>query len=262
MNISILEAIIASVDIYRKKEITYKHNLLVFFLLNFGLFNAYYMFVPYVYSALWIYFCYEEYKRQNKLFTKKTFVILFVTLLLPFALGYIYNIEYSIYGIIISRTIDLSNLFKNSDNLINEKFAVEGYIYINLFSNMILLLPYSIIAIWKNWKENKAVALMTIFNILFIILLFIGNKFDKVSDYYLSKNYFALSLFLFYLTYKGLLITYEKSRYIPSICIVAYIVILIITLLFGNTEITDEIKNIKENALQVTDIYVANKKYF
>ncbi len=260
IGILILGAIIASCNIYQKGQIGYKQNLLVFFLLNFGLFNAYYMFVPYTYSACWIYFCYQEYKKQKKLFTKRTFTMLFVTLLLPFFLGYIYNIEPGIYGVLIKKGLDTSELLKNADNLINEKFAIKGYIYVNLFSNMLLLLPFSILSIVKNWKEEKAVGLMTIFNIVFILILLVGNKLGKVSYYYLSKNYFSLWLFLFYLTYKGIILKYENNKYISTIPAILYVGVVVVTLIFGNGNLTHGEANPNENILQVTDIYLANKK--
>lgn len=259
MGILILGAIIACVDIYRKEEIGYKQNLLVFFLLNFGLFTAYYMLVPYTYSALWIYFMFTEYKKQGKIFTLKTILMLVITLLIPFGLGYIYHIAPDIYAVFIKETANLQNAMKYQNNLVNRGIATDGYIYVNLFSNIILLLPFSIVAMYKGWKENKAVTLMTLFNIAFIILLLVGYLFGKVSMYYLSKNYFALWLFLYYLTYKGLIIAYEKNKYIPSIFTGVYIIAIIISLLFFKANLTRGQVDKEENVLQVADIYGVNK---
>ena len=259
MGILILGAIIVSVDIYHKEEIGYKENILVFFLLNFGLFTSYYMLVPYTYSALWIYFCYTEYKKQGKLFTLKTILMLIITLLVPFGLGYIYHIAPDIYAVFIKESANFENAIKYQNNLVNKGIATHGYIYVNLFSNMIVLLPFSIIAMYKGWKENKAVSLMTLFNIAFIIILLVGYLFDKVSMYYLSKNYFALWLLLYYLTYKGLLIGYEKNKYVPAIFTGLYIIAIVISLLFFKVNITLGEVDEEENILQVADIYGVNK---
>lgn len=259
MGLLILGAIIASVDIYQKEEIGYKHNLLVFFLLNFGLFTAYYMLVPYTYSALWIYFCYTEYKKQKKLITLKTAILLFVTLLIPFGLGYIYHIAPDMYAVFIKESATVENAIKYQNHLVSEGLAVDGYIYVNLYSNMLLLLPFSVVAIYKGWKENKAVALMTIFDIAFIALLLLGYHFEKVSIYYLSKNYFALSLFLFYLTFKGMMHMEEKDKLIPIISVVGYTIIIILHLLFGKTEIAHGEINPNEKISRVADIYLANE---
>ncbi|MBO5478122.1 MAG: hypothetical protein J6A04_00065 [Clostridia bacterium] len=269
MGILILGAIIACVDIYQKEEIGYKQNLLVFFLLNFGLFTAYYMLVPYTYSALWIYFMIAEYKKQGKIFTRRTILMLVITLLIPFGLGYIYHIAPDIYGSFIkivsnisnnnNNPIDLSNAMKYSNTLVNKGLSVNGYIYVNLFSNMLLLLPFAIVAMYKGWKENKAVTMMALFDIAFIVLLLIGALFGKVSMYYLSKNYFALWLFLYYLTYKGLIITYEKNKYIPAIFTGIYVAAITISLLFFEANLTLGQVDEEENILQVADIYGVNK---
>ena len=259
MGILILGAIIACVNMYPKEEISYKQNLLIFFLLNFGLFTAYYMLVPYTYSALWIYFCYIQYKRQKKLLTWKTCGMLVITLLLPFLLGYIYHIAPDIYGIWIKKSTNLSNALQYSNVLVNKGLAVHGYIYVNLFSNMLVLLPFSIMAIYKNWKEDKAVSLMTLFCMAFIILLLVGALFEKVSMYYLSKNYFALWLFLFYLTYKGMIITSKKNKWIFIGYVLVYVIVIIISLLFFETNITLGLVDKDENIFQIADIYGANK---
>lgn len=259
MGILILGAIIACVDIYHNEEISFKHNLLVFFLLNFGLFVAYYMLVPYVYSALWIYFMLTERKRQNKWITLKTVLMLTITLLIPFALGYIYTIAPDIYGIFISNNSDLSNAMIYSGSLVNRGLSVSGYIYVNLFSNVLPLLPFAIFAMYKNWNENKAVGLMALFDIGFITLLLIGQLLGKVSAYYLSKNYYALWLLLYYLNYKGIIISYEKKKWVSCVCIGGYIVAIIINLLFYNESIPHGKIDTDENIFQVVDIYGANK---
>jgi hypothetical protein len=258
MGILVLGAIVACIDIYHKEEIGFKQNLLVFFLLNFGLFLSYYMFVPYVYSALWICFMLTEKKRQNKWITLKTAVMLTVTLLLPFGLGYIYCLAPNIYSVIIKST-GVSNVMQYSEKILNSGFAVEGYIYVNLFSNMLLLLPFAFWAMYKNWNENKATGLMVLFDIAFITLLLVGTMFKKVSIYYVCKNYYALWFLLFYLSYKGLIISYEKKKWIPYVCVGGYVVIVLINLIFFETEFTHGKVDTEENALQVADIYGANK---
>jgi hypothetical protein len=199
-----------------------------------------------------------EKKRQNKWITFKTVIMLTITLLIPFGLGYIYSIAPDIYRVIIQGS-DLSNAMQYSDMLLNEGLSLDGYIYVNLFSNMVLLLPFAIVAMYKNWDENKAVGLMVLFDIGFIILLLIGALFGKVSMYYLSKNYYALWLLLFYLSYKGMIISYEKKKWIPYVCVGGYAFIVVISLIFFNANISHGVVDPDENILQVADIYGANK---
>ncbi len=255
MGILIVEAIVCSVNIYNK-DIGFKQNLLVFFLLNFGVFAAYYMFVPYVYSGLWIYFCYNEYKKRKKLFTVKLFIMLLVTLLIPFILGYIYHIEPSIYQILDNKNLSIGT---SSNNLLNKGLAVDGYIYENIFSNMILLLPFAFVAIYKKWEEDRATILLTLLNIIFIVLLLVGARIGKVSIYYLSKNFYPLWFFLYYLNFKGIIVVYEKNKCIPFICIGVYIAIILINVIISKADVLDEIHNLHKNILQVTDIYTTNK---
>lgn len=270
MGILIVSAIIASIDVYQREEIGYKQNLVVFFLLNFGVFSAYYMFVPFVYSGLWIYFCINEYRKNRadsksklkSLFNKKLIIQLFVTLLIPFALGYIYHIAPEIYGVIIRKSVDFQKALSQQNRLISQGLSAFGYIYVNLFSNIIPLIPFVIVAMYKNWKENRGVSIITIVAFLFIMILLIGYSFQKVSMYYLSKNYYVIWLLLYYLAYKGLLVLYENNKIVPFAIVATYIVAIVINLLFFETNIPHGVVDKNENILQVADIYGANKTIF
>ncbi len=259
MGILVLQSILQAVNQYEKEEYKYTLNIVIFFLLNFGLFTSYYMFVPYTYSALWIYFCINEYKSKKKLLTKQLIGILCITLIMPFILGYIYHLAPEIYGIFIRQSLSKDKIMELSTYILNEGLSQRGYIYINFFSNIILLLPFSIIAIIKGWKENKLVSIMTLFNISFIIILMMGFLCGKVSTYYISKNYFALWLFLYYLNFKGFLLIYEKRKNIPFICISAYLVLIVLNLLFIKVKLTHNDINVNENMKAIVDIYGANK---
>ena len=259
MGILVLNAIIASIDIYQKEEIGYKLNLLVFFLLNYGLFTAYYMFVPFVYSGLWIYFCINNYKKEKKIFSKKLIIQLIITLILPFILGYIYHISPEMYTVFINKSIDVNIAIEEQNAIVSESLPSVGYIYVNLFSNTLPILFIAIITMYKQYKENRGTIIITYFAFLFIFILLIGYMFEKVSMYYLSKNYFALWLLLYYLAYKGLLILYEKKKIIPFALVTTYIYAIIITLIFVDTNIPHGQIDRDENILQVADIYGANK---
>ncbi len=259
MGILVLSAIIASIDIYQNEEIGFKQNLLVFFLLNYGLFTAYFMFVPYVYSGLWIYFCINHYRKTKKICSIKLCILLSVTLLLPFIFGYIYHITPQIYGVLINKNIDMGAAIQQQKSMSGSQFKAFGYVYVNLFSNEILLLPFAIVAMYKCWKENRGQSLITLLTMAFIFLLLIGYLFEKVSMYYLNKNYYALWVLLYYLSYKGLLIVYEKNKVMPFAFIGIYALAIIITLTFFDTNISHGKIDKNENILQVADIYGANK---
>ena len=202
MGLLIICAIIDLVYYHQNKILNNKFFIVLMFLLNFGLFSAYYMFVPFMYPALWIYFCIENYSRNKKIITKELIIVLITTLLIPFVLGYIYHLAPEIYSVFINGG-RIEKPLELSEYLVSSGLAVDGYIYINLYSNMLLLLPLPIYLFIKDAKDNKLknntfIALAVVLCMAFIGVLLIGNKFEKVSLYYLSKNYFALWILLLY----------------------------------------------------------------
>ena len=129
----IVTTIINIIFYYCKNIIKLRYVIAMLFLLNFGLFSSYYMFVTFVYPALWIYFCIENYNRTNRIVTKKLCIILITTLLIPFILGFIYYMTPEIYSILINKNLNLCKVMRTSDLLINSGLSTPGYTYINLY---------------------------------------------------------------------------------------------------------------------------------
>ncbi len=244
---------------FKKQELKLSYSIIIFALLNFGIFSAYYMFVPFLYSSLWLYFCIYNYEVDKSIFTKKNIVLIVTTLLIPFFLGFIYHIAPEIYGVIINQKLDSENMFKYSSTLVGSGFATYGYIYVNLYSNMLLLLPIPIYMIIKKWKDNKFSGMNMIFCIAFIELLLVGFMFGKVSIYYLSKNYFALWFILFYLNYKGLVEIYKKYPKVSFGIVGFYIILIILNLLFVDTTLENQELNPNERPTTVVEVFGANK---
>lgn len=264
MGLLVICAILCLVYYYKNERIEFKYFVILMFLLNFGLFCSYYMFVPFIYPALWIYFCIENYNNTKKVITKELVVLLLVTLLIPFVLGYIYHIAPNIYGVIINNFSNIDKSMELSSYLVNSGLAVNGYIYINLYSNMLLLIPLAIYFFIKKAKERELkkevlLGLLLAFNILFIEILLIGNKFGKVSMYYLSKNYFVLWILLIYCNYKALVQLAEKDNYLPRLFISFYIILMIICTMFSNAKMINALSNPNENVLTVMEIFGVNK---
>ena len=264
MGILIICAIIDLIIYYDRKILNNRFLYIVLFLLNFGLFSSYYMFVPILYPAEWIYFCIKNYRENKKIVTKNLLKILTVTLLLPFILGYIYHFEADLYAIIINRTIDIDQLMKYPQYQINTGFAVDGYIYVNRYSNFILLLPLTIYYLIKEKKENRIFeTLVLAFTILFIGILYIGYFNHRVSMYYLQKNYFVLWIILWYINFKALIKMSEDVNYLPRLLIGMYIMLMIIGMIISKVKITSieqtNNKNRYENIFEVTQIFAANK---
>ena len=259
MGILLICLIFDIVHYFKVKELKIAYIVIIFALLNFGVFSAYYMFVPFLYPALWLYFCIHSYEKDKSIFTKKNILLLVTTLLIPFFLGIIYFIIPGIYGVIINSAIDAETLLKYSSNLVGRGLATYGYIYVNLYSNMILLLPMAIYFIVKEWRENKFAILNMIFCIVFIELMLVGFLFGKVSIYYLTKNYFALWFIMFYLNYKGLVELYKKYPKVSFGLVGFYSVLIVLNLLFVHTPLENRELNENERPTTVVEVFGANK---
>lgn len=259
-------AIIEVIYLFSKDGLGLRFTVSILFLLNFGLFCSYYMFVPFVYTSEWIYLCIYSYKKDRNIFRKNNIILLTVGLLLPFILGYIYHLAPDIYKIFINcnstiNDIQKGNVLDTSDYILNRGFKVDGYIYKNFYSNFILLVPMALYIIARKFKENKFMSLLCILNILYIIVLLIGNKFDKVSDYYLSKNYFTLWIIMFILNYKALMYIYDKKKYVAAFIPIIYGVIMVICMCKTSLGIGNSEDSSSENILKVMDIYTFNTDF-
>ncbi len=259
MGILIICLVFDMVYYFKNQQLKLPYNILIFALLNFGVFSAYYMFVPFLYSALWLYFCFYSYEKDKSVFTKKNIILLITTLLIPFFLGFIYHIAPEIYGVIINQNLNSETMLNYSANLVGKGLSTYGYIYVNLYSNILLLLPIPIYMLIRKWKDNKFAGMNMLFCIAFIELLLFGFAFGKVSIYYLSKNYFALWLILFYLNYKGLVEIYIKYPKVSFGIVGFYIVLIILNLLFVDTTLENQELNPNERLTTVVEVFGANK---
>lgn len=259
MGILLIELVFDMVYYFKEKELKLPYVITIFALLNFGVFSAYYMFVPFLYPALWIYFCMHSYEKEKSIFKKRNILILVTTLLIPFFLGFIYHIAPEIYGVIINSKLDTENMFGYSSRLVNNGLSTYGYIYVNLYSNMMLLLPLPVYLIAKKWKENRFAGLNMMFCIAFIWLLLLGFLFGKVSIYYLSKNYFVLWFILFYLNYKALVEIYKKYHKVSFGLVGFYSILIILNLLFVDTTLENQELNPNERPTTVVEVFGANK---
>lgn len=259
MGILLICLVFDMVYYFKNQQLKLVYTIMIFALLNFGVFSAYYMFVPFLYPALWLYFCIHSYEKDKSIFTKKNIALLIVTLLLPFFLGFIYHIAPEIYGVIINQNLNAETMLNYSSYLAGRGIATYGYIYVNLYSNMLLLLPIPIYMLIRKWKDNKFAGMNMIFCIAFIELLLFGFSFGKVSIYYLSKNYFALWFILFYLNYKGLVEIYKKYPKVSFGIVGFYSILIILNLLFVDTTLENRELNPNERPTTVVEVFGANK---
>ena len=217
------------------------------------------MFVPFTYSALWIYFCIYSKKNNKKVLCKKNILLLVITLLVPFFLGYIYHIEPVIYNIFNY------DAFKDSlghlAQILDGGFNAYGFIYINYYSNFILLIPLCVYYFVRKLKQKELSFEMILFILLllFIEVLITGKLFGKVSTYYIMKNYYILWLAMFFINFKALMYLYDKDKRIPYVIAIFYVSIIIINLVFVHTSIEQDEEKKYESPLNFVEIFGANK---
>ena len=226
-----------------KMEISFKSQLIVMFLLNFGMIFSYCLFCPFVYLAEFIYYIYKYFKNDKK---KLIYLTLF-TLVLP--------------GIFGTSYILIAN-FKKLTGVI----ALEGYIYKNMWSNFILFVPFAIYNIYNNIK-NKRISvdnIMLITLVIYMIILFVGTKVGKCSNYYFYKNYFILWIIIIEMSVKGIKAFFDTGKtekIITSAIVIAYITIFIISVTFINTPQINKRKDSLRNTMEVFTLNNTMIKY-
>ncbi len=263
MGILVIGAILHMVYYYENEEFKFPFYVIIFALLNFDVFCSYYMFVPFTYSALWIYFCVHSKKNNKKIFCKKNITMLSVTLLIPFFLGFIYHLAPNIYNILhMDAYLALQGSLDFSSNILNSSFALYGYIYVNYYSNIIPLLPLIIYYIYRKIREKNIGSfdiIYFVFTILFIGVLLIGEHFERVSEYFLMKNYYALWIILIYMNFRALIYIYEKDIAKSCIMIGFYILLISLNLIFIEAPLEHGPGNPHESIANVTEIFGVNK---
>lgn len=201
--------IIITLLIINKEKINKYHKLILIFLTNFGLMFTYYFFAPVVYFAIFLQILL---KTNNK---KEKVMKIFFSLILPGCFGIVYFVIFQII-----------KFGANPVEGYSKVLGIEGKIYKNVITNIIIYLVlsiYYIICSIKN-KTNKLSNKMFILNVIFMILLFIGMKLGKVSEYYYYKLYYFMWILLIYTSYKGINKLIEKN---VKIKILIYIMITI-----------------------------------
>lgn len=263
LGILIIGTIIHMIYYFEHEELKFGYYILIFALLNFNVFCSYYMFVPFIYSALWIYFCIYSKKNNGKIFCKRNLSLLGITLLIPFFLGYIYHLAPAIYNILnLNAWEALMSSLEYSSGILNHSFTLYGYIYINFYSNMILFVPLTIYYIIKKFK-NKEIWSFEIIGLIFLLIfmgiLGLGVYCKKVSVYFLMKNYYILWLFLIYINFRSMMYISEKNKLKPYPIILFYLLLVILNLIFVDAPLKNKKVNENESIQNLVEIFGVNK---
>lgn len=227
------------------KKIAY----ILLFLLNTGVMLTYNLLAPIIYLAEFIYFIYESKKNKEKLFSKKNLIELLIIFIIP--------------GLIGLSFFFLPRIIENIVLENQQQLWIDGYIYINYWSNIIIFVPFIIYYIINKVKENKLnFEIITLFTLaIFMLLLFIGLAVGYVSTYYFMKPYFILNCIILLLFFKSLCIIIDKielGKIISIIFVTSYCLFLILNLLLTNVGPYD-FKVYNESHKKIFDIYNSNK---
>lgn len=209
--------IIICILIIMQLDIKSYYKYLLMFIANFGLMFSYYYFAPVVFLAVFIHILIDIKTKNEKIVSLPNILKVSMSLIIPGLFGVIYFIIFQIinYG--------ESHLKIGSIN-------IPGPIYKNLIMNMIVFVG---LAIYYNIKKHKDISnKMLILGIIFTVVLFIGMKLQKVSEYYYYKLYYMLWIFVIVVGFYSTNILKEKYS-LTNFGIGLYIVGVIIAIIFN-----------------------------
>lgn len=187
---------------------------MILFLLNTGLILSYALFAPVVYLSIFLYDAYKNKRKYHKLWNREWLFDTIITLILPGLIGVIFL------------------LLPNIETV--KYIAQEGYIYKNLWNNIVFFLPFAIYFLIKQIKEKTIDYAVLYFSMLicYMLLLYIGTKVNMVSNYYFYKNAYilwAILLLYFFYGMQTLLKKYPKQKIAVIVYFVLYVCLLTFT---------------------------------
>lgn len=225
-----------------------KGTSVTLFLLNSGLMLTYNLFAPMIYIVEIITMLLYFKKLEGKIINKKLIANSAIILGIPGIIGICFFILPRIFG-----NIQLDD----SQNL-----NVDGYIYINYFTNIIIFLPFVIYSIYSSLIGKKKYIVETIAFLvmaLYTALFMLGNLIGAISTYYLMKNYFVLVPFTLLMCFQGICLLLDKGK-IEKIIISALLSIYVVYLVYNLIYVrVDPYKFNRSPDSSIVDIYNSNK---
>lgn len=254
VSLLVIEGIVAIAPMINSDKYKSKFVISIGFLLTFAIFFSYYLFMPIIYVALGLYLLINILKNRKeiKIFSIKNVFTIGIILIIPTVLGFCYFV---LPGILSDEGTEIQSI------------GAEGYIYKNLYSNLILISPlilYYIIAKIRK-KENDFVNIYIILSIIFILVMLVGVIEGKVSTYYFYKLYYAFWILAVFSAYKAIKEIYVNKE--MRIFIYSYVAVIIGIHLYSMLDLDNKFQNKNEYlstdnmATQLTNIYSINQNY-
>ena len=226
--LDIIIAFLLVMSNYEKKEISNKIALPILSVLSFGIFFSYAYFIAIIYIAIIINTIIKAIRNKESMTSDNNLMEILLLIINPLILGLT-------YFIILPSAMGI----KNEISTIGE----EGVIYENYITNFLAFIPIFltgiILAIKNKKREYNLPTILLVLSILFVVILFIGNKLKIVSDYYCFKAYYIIWLFAIYKSYiilNDILENEHKNLKIATYSYISiYVMIAITTLIVKNS---------------------------
>ena len=232
-----ITAILYILDNCFDKENDFSNFLVTMFLLNFGLMFSYCLFAIFTFAFEFIYITYKTLVKEKSV--KKWLMLIIITMILVGIAGVTYMIP-------------------QKTNVI--ALRAEGYIYKSIWSNFILLVPFTLYYIIKSIKNKKCtidiVALISI--IIFIAAIFVANKHKLCSQYYSYKAFYALWTVMAFTNIKGIIEVLNKGKEQKIICCTIVAIYTILALLNMFCVLTPQRFLRKDGFKKIFEIYSFN----
>ena len=255
-----LNAIICTLFIM-KQDLKQTYKDILIFLSNFGLMFSYYYFAPVVFITIFIQIIVDVKQRKESIFTARNLLSITISLILP-----------GLFGIMYFIVLQILNFGLSSQGNRLGAINTPGEIYQNFILNILIFVFFAIFYIrycFKNKKENFLIKIL-INATIFLIILFIGMKIKKISEYYYYKTYYFLWIILIYVAFNFIELLIEKNKILSYIGIGIYCVGVIIAIGFNKNllffdiyqknfeEIRKDYKIVTDKELEILEYYNKN----
>ena len=231
LNVGLL-FVLAIVIILNEKNYYFKnYKMFMIALLSYGLIFSYSLFVPVIFTYVVVRFFFDEEKGKRLNLSFGVFLLLMLTITLVGA-------SYILIPTLVNPNIEaLSSAISNYGYV--PKVLVVDYIY------YIPILAMGIITFIIDFKKgNKGRFLpFIILSILFYIVMKVCNRYELVSNYYLSKTYYFLWIACYYtLMYSIYSMDVPRVTDILFVYVVAIAILIILTIFIKGYGVSTDAK--------------------
>lgn len=190
MAVNIVNVILIVMENY--KQINNKDKNILLFLLTFGLMFTYYILVPPVFVAIFLYEL-NGFK-QSKIKVIKNLLVIFT---LPCIIGLLF--------FVVPGLIDSQTYYNPMSNMASQDAHV-GYIFVSYYSMFLFFVPFNIIYLIGKIRKKQIdfMSLLLIITILYIALALILQYMGLLARYYCMKPYYLLWLIMLVITGKAI----------------------------------------------------------